>query len=324
MKKGLKIGLFCLSIFGLGAIAVAAPLNAPVAVMAEGEEAEAAACTVVVDAVEHAKITTSIQEGAVGDVCVINVKEDLFYKTQSITVNGTALIESETTYGEYSFALAEGENKIVASVILDEEAVGVFYNSVKAIENKDWSALFSVQNIMSIIAWLLNGTCLIAMVRYFIKDKRLAAKVEKGAKEAIEKVVPEETKQAVLSATQELIAPLFAQMQADNLEIKKGMALFAKCMALMQENSPESRVAILNELSGLNLGTENDIYARITEYIENLFKQHEETYNQTMAKLAEISANNEAIINENKGEEEKGEEEKPEEVAEDHFDGTQI
>ena len=43
-----------------------------------------------------------------------------------------------------------------------------------------------------------------------------------------------------------------------------------------------------------------------------------------MAKLAEISANNEAIINENKGEEEKGEEEKPEEVAEDHFDGTQI
>ena len=253
---------------------------------------------VIIDETKHAKVTTSILEGEVGDICVVTIKNDMFYIVDAITVNGVALVESETTYGEYSFALVEGENHLIVTMKIDEEAVGVFYDSIKAIENKDWSYLFSVQNIMAILGWLLNGTCLIAMVRYFVKDKKLAGKVEAATKEAITKIVPDQTKEAVLSTVEGTITPIFAQLTSDNAELKKALNTFAQCMALAQENTPESRIAIVNALSGLNLGEEADLYARVMEYIDKMWKEHEKTLNDAMEALKAISEKSAEIIEE--------------------------
>lgn len=324
MKKGLRLSLFCLSIFGLGAVGVAVANPAPVAVLAEGDEPAPVANTVVVDAVDHAKITTSIQEGAVGDICVVNVKSDLFYIVNSITVNGTALIESEITYGEYSFALVEGENRIAVSMKIDEDAVGVFYDSMKAIENKDWAYLFSVKNILAILGSLLSGGCLIAMIRYVIKDKKIADRVEKGAKEAVEKLVPAQTKEAVLKAVEGVVTPIFAQLQADNAQMRNAMGVFARCLALSQENTPEARMAIINELSQLKLGDDSNVYASIMAYIDKVFKEHEETFNQAIASLQEISEKNEEILNEDNDADADIPVEEAEKVPVEEDDGTQI
>ena len=64
---------------------------------------------------------------------------------------------------------------------------------------------------------------------------------------------------------------MFTEMKADSVEMKKAMSIFAKCLALSQENTPESRVAILNELSELRISDAKTL-EEVKSYIEERIK----------------------------------------------------
>ena len=92
------------------------------------------------------------------------------------------------------------------------------------------------------------------MVRYFIKDKRIANNVEKSVKETVNKVLPDMTKQVVTENIKEVIAPMFSEISAYAQEMMRVIGIFIKCFALMQEDTPDARRAILTELANLNIG----------------------------------------------------------------------
>lgn len=324
MKKFWKFGLAGLGMFvmcGLGIGLTQIAKEQPVMVLAEEapEEESVEVATVVIEKTSHGEISTSITEGEVGQVCVITAKADIFYKVESISVNGTVLIESETTRGEYSFTLGAGENKIASSFIIDAELCGEFSKIAEEISNKDWKNLFSVENICTIVKWVLDGGVLIALVRYYIKDKKLEAKLEAKVKSTIENIIPETTKQTVIAAIETSIKPIFADLVANDVETKKAMTVFAKCMALSQENTPESRRAILDELSALNISDANTIES-IKKYIEDLVTKHNKMYEETLAKIEQIGEHNKTIV------ESPVENEKESQVnkEENTYDGTSI
>lgn len=307
MRKNLKLTLCGLGLFAIAGLGVGfglkqqATFNQPTVVFAEGEEEEQIVeeteeptplpCSVVVDPVKHGSISLSIVEGNVGDICVITAKHDLLYKVDKVLANGATLVESETTSGEFSFALVEGENKISATFVVDEELCGALTNIISEAANKDWTRLFSVENVITLVKWVLDGGILIAMIRYYIKDKRLEKKLENKVQDTVVKIIPETTEKTVLTTVEKVITPMFEETKSDYIEIMKGLSSLAKCMALAQENTPESKNAILDVLSGLKIG-DLDTINEVKKYIEDALERHNKAYEATLKALKEIGDKN--------------------------------
>ena len=255
-------------------------------------------CKVVIEKSEHGSVEVDITEGKVGDIVTITAKHDMLYKIKGVYVNGTALIEDENTSGLFVFSLVEGENKITAEFVVDEELCGTLTDIISEATNKDWTNLFSMENVITLVKWLLDGGVLIAMVRYFVKDKRLADKLEEKVKETCEKIVPDNTKNAVIENTKTIIEPMFNQVVQDGALARQLMGIMVKCMVLMQQNTPEAKIAILDEFEKLKGIADLDSIANIKKYIEEAVSQHSKAYEETLARIKNISEHHQENINE--------------------------
>lgn len=327
MKKRIKMLLSALGVSCLGGVALLTTQltdPTPIVVHAEGESEETLS-TVIVEKATHGTIKASITSGNVGDICVVNAQADLLYKIEFVKMNGIALAESETTRGEYSFPLVAGENVITVSFIVDEELCGEFSDIVGEAADKDWTRLFSVENVVTIVKWILDGGILIALIRYYVKDKKLEKKLENKVQSTINEIIPETTKNTVVATVESVITPIFTQLEADNVEIRKALSIFSKCMALSQENTPESRKAIIDELSELKI-SDCKTLDEVKKYIDNVIAEHEKAYREALDAIAKISENNKAIIGTTENVEVKEEEETKEakETEENTYDGTSI
>lgn len=274
-------------------------------------------CKVVLEMPTHGKLSVDKKEGHVGDLITVSADADLFYLIKSVSVNGTDLVEDEEVRGKFVFALVEGENKLSAKFVIDEELLGKASTMIEQASNKDWANLFSLKNVIAIVSWLLSGGLLITMVRYYIKDKKLEKKVESKIQKTVAEVVPEATKNIILKALEELLAPYFAKIEANTIDIQEVCVVLCRCFALMQDNTPEARIAITKELSSLKLGDKASI-AMIEEKIKEFIKSEAEKTANILAQLSNITNENKEIVEEHEEEPEQVEEE----VIED--DGTQI
>ena len=290
--------------------------------MTFAEYEEVFECSVVLGKYEHGKISADILEGHVGDIVEITAKHDFLYLVDFVAVNGVNLVEDEDISGLYRFALVEGENIITAKFVVDSELLGELSIIYDQAMNKDWTNLFSLENVIRVISFILSSGLLIAMVRYFIKDKRIANNVEKSVKSTCNKVVPETTRKAVAESVAEVVAPMFAETTANQQEIVRVVGVLIKCIALMIENTPDSKRAILGELANLNIG-DMKVIEDAKKTIEEFFASKMSDMQATMSKLDEVIEKNQEIANKTA---EVAEAPKAEEAKEDApvEDGTQI
>ena len=341
MKKSLGVilcglGLFALAGFGIGLKAMQSNHGPIVAYAEEGEEEEPIdtgeeggeeepsepeepevvelPCKVVISPVQHGSVYVDIKEGNVGDICIITAKHDLLYKVSSVLANGVTLIEDEAISGQFCFALVEGENVITASFVVDEELCGIMSDIIQEAGDKDWSRLFTVENAITIVKWLLDGGILIALIRYYVKDKRLEKKLEEKVQQTINGIIPDTTKNTVLTTVEQVITPMFTEVKSDYVELMRAMTVFAKCMALAQENTPDSRRAILDELSGLKIG-DLDTLGEVRKSIEEMVARHTKAYEETLAAIKELGLKQDGYVGETKPVETEPKEEVTDEVV---------
>ena len=281
-------------LFGFCTFGAVAGASEPIMVSAE-DEPEVFECSVVIENTEHGSISVDKEEGHVGETVTITAKHDLFYLVEFVKVNDTALVESETTSGEYKFVLVEGENKITSSFAVDKELLGEMSIIYEQAMNKDWTNLFSVENVIRIVTFILNGGLLIAIVRYFVKDKFLEKKLENKVVETMNNLVPQTTRDTVVTTIQEVIAPMFNKLQADNVEVVKALGVYAKCTALAQENTPESRKAILDEIASLRIADLTTVES-VRNYIEQQVAHTLKEYEDVLSRLTDIAAKSEKIL----------------------------
>lgn len=303
-----KIGLFFGLLLGFCSIGgacigagVAHGSEQVIVAHAEGEEApveETFECQVVLSTFEHGEISVDKEEGHVGEIVTVTAKHDIFYLIDFVAVNGTNLVESEETSGLFSFALVEGENKITAKFTIDKELLGEMSTIVEQATNKDWTNLFSVENVVRIVSFLLNGGLLIAIIRYFVKDKRLEKKLENKVEDTLQKVLPDTTKDIIIANTKEVLEPIFVETTSYQQEIIRVLSVFIKCFALMQENTPEARSAVLAELSNLKIG-DTKVINDAKEFLEKYFAGKMEELNSVLSNLDGIIEKNKEIIEKN-------------------------
>ena len=254
-------------------------------------------CIVEIAGTKHGKVTVDKLEGHVGEIVTVTAKHDLFYIISSVTVNGTSLVESEETAGEFSFALVEGKNTIVAKFVIDKELLGDLSAIVDQVANKDWENLFSVDNVVRIVMFLVSGGLLFAMIRYYIKDKKLEEKVESAVKEVLKGKIPAITESIVKDAVEKIILPYFIKTQVSIEEQENAIIVFSRCMALAQENTPEAKIAITKELSSLKLSDKATI-AAIQDNIEKFVAEQNQKMTDLLAKMDQMEENNQKIVSE--------------------------
>lgn len=282
----------------------------------EVEEEEIFECKVILNVLPHGKVKADKTKGHVGDVVSVTANPDLFYLVEFAEVNGSRLIEDSETRGLYKFSLVEGDNRITIKFAVDQELLGKLSNIYEEASNKDWTNLFTLENLFVLIKWVLDGGVLFAIARYFVKDKRLEDKIEKKIVEIGNEVLPEATKNAVLKNTKTLVEPMFKQSVQDAALARQLMAIMVKCMVLMQQDTPEAKIAILEEFEKLNGIVDLDSIAAIKQYIDDQVSAHNKAYEDTLARLAAIGEHHQENLEEEKPEEPESEPE-PE-------NGTQI
>lgn len=282
----------------------------------ELEPEEEFECKVILETAKHGKLEADKLEGHIGDIVTINASPDMFYLVKSLAVNGTALVEDEETSGKFTFALVEGDNTVTVTFAIDQELFGEMSAMVDQAMNGDWTSLFSLRNLILIVTFILNGGILLTIIRYYIKDKRLEKKLENRVEKTVEAVLPQATRDIIINALKELIAPYFAKIESDEAETQETMVVLCRCFALMQEDTPEAKIAITKELASLKSSDKTSI-SLVEEKINKFIKDQTEKTSQIFKKLNEMKAQNEQIV-------EESEKSTEEETTEDFDNGTQI
>lgn len=152
--------------------------------------------------------------------------------------------------------------------------------SEKVDEVKKWVAeVFSADKVAMYLSWVAYIGTIIGLVANIKKLKNSNQLTLKNVRDDIEKVIGEEVKKDI-----DAILPKVLKTQETTNEI---LSIFSKILALSQENTPESRVAILDLISKLGT-TGQEVVDNAKEVIaeeQRLIEEHKDEINK---KLDEI------------------------------------
>ena len=209
----------------------------------------------------------------------------LFVGGKSLVLNAeeTTSEVSETTSEEVSSVEEVTSSEVISSneVSVTSETNVIEENKEK-IEDKlnEWFSPQVVALIMSLLGYIGTILGLANSLKKLKKEKNLTAQdVKEQVCAELEKVV---SKQVV-----EKVAVYFDSAEKMQKEIKDVLETFAKILALSQENTPESRVAILELIQRLGNNT-NGMIETIKETINTQEKEKEEKKQANDEKLNKI------------------------------------
>ena len=195
-------------------------------------------------------------------------------------VGGKSLVlNAEETTSEVSETTSE---VISSNEVSETSETNVIEENKEKIEDKlsEWFSPQVVALIMSLLGYIGTILGLASSLKKLKKEKNLTAQdVKEQVCAELEKVV---SKQVV-----EKVAVYFDSAEKMQKEIKDVLETFAKILALSQENTPESRVAILELIQRLGNNT-NGMIETIKETINTQEKEKEEKKQANDEKLNKI------------------------------------
>lgn len=237
-------------------------------------------------------ITTDVLEGHVGDLVTINVEPDILYVLQTLKVNG-AILEPLEDGETYQFALIEGDNIIEATFVISDEKLQELADLLESVKEGNWKDIFTFENVFVFINWFITAFCTIGFFKTLIKTKKFKTLTMQEILNSVDETINKKVAEGVTNILKDFFGPLFDSFTQKIDNVSTSSKVLTKCFILMQEGTPESRIAILNELDkikededGLTLKIKNLISDEITkneqkatqtkEAIENLKKVNEE------------------------------------------------
>lgn len=216
----------------------------------KGEESAEYVCKVVLQPCQYGDMLADKEGGNVGDVVTLIAKPYSLFGVESVTVNGVALTPNED--GNYNFTLVEGENVVVATFKVNQEEISYVLGLIEKAKEGDWEDIFSLKNLFTIISWIISLFTAGGLCITLLKKQKIKAKTAEEISAAVEEVTKGETSKAVNAFMEKILGPSFDMFSEKLKEINEMCASMARCMVLAQENTPEARLAIIQELSKNN------------------------------------------------------------------------
>lgn len=244
----------------------------------------------------YGDVLTDIEGGEIGQVVTVYVSPNILCTLTNISANGTQLVKNED--GNYTFVLVEGDNTIEAEFIVDKEQFEFIAEQIGSIKNGDWGAIFSVENLLNFISW---GISLFLSSGFFItliKNKKLKTKTTEEVANAMSFAAETSIVDTINRILEKVLGDTFTKYLEKTDSIDETMKVLTRCFVLSQENTPEARLAIIQELTNLKANTQ----AELTEQVKNMIHNEIQKNNEELeAKKNAIKALKEANNNINTG-----------------------
>lgn len=283
-----KISLIFALLFG------AVALNLGNHQIANAGDVQSYTSQVVVDNIEHGEIITDITEGNVGDKVTLQVSPYILYKIDSVAVNGINLTPNEE--GFYEFLLVEGENKITATFSVNKEELQVIAGVLSDAKDGNWENIFNMENLLIVINWAVTLFCSSGFFLTLIKNRKIKAETVNEVKAAVLAVVNSNFGQMTKDFLEQTILPITEKYNVSIEYLDKTMKAMARCFMLAQENTPEARLSIVEELTRLN-NNEKDLREEVKAIIDEEIAKNQANQDKLNQDIEALKAANEAITN---------------------------
>ena len=244
-------------------------------------------CKIVDEVKGYGNVIWDIEGGNVGDIVTLTIKPYVFCKLDFIKVNDVDLVPDED--GNYKFALVDGDNVVSAYFNLDPEQMGAMKEYVAQAEEEGIGSLFTMKNLWTLICTVVSFFAGAGWLWQAIRT----AKQNKAFTKLNDDVMSSINANLSLYASN-VMGPL---VNALNLKIENVTAIagsLAKCMIIAQENTPQARMAIIEELQKVQtLSTE--LGEQIKQLIQAEIDKKAQELQEQKDTIAELEAKNEAI-----------------------------
>lgn len=201
---------------------------------------------IVVQETKGGEVYTELLQYLPGEKVIIYPNPNLLYDLQSIYVNGIEVLPLED--GSYEITVVEGENLITSSFVVCDEKVKEVADLLEQIQNKDWKNLFTVNNLLTLISWIITTFCSSGFFITLIKMKKYKNLTLLEVMENVNKTLKVDVSKTVKEILIDVLDPILEKIANNMTEISNNVQTLKKVTILSQENTPESRLAILNEL----------------------------------------------------------------------------
>lgn len=260
----------------------------------KGEESDEYACKVVLQPCQYGDMLADKEGGNVGDVVTLIAKPYSLFGVESVTVNGVALTQNED--GNYNFTLVEGENVVVATFKVNQEEISYILGLIEKAKDGNWEDIFSLKNLFTIISWVISLFTAGGLCVTLLKKQKIKAKTAEEISAAVEEVTKGETSKAVNAFMEKILGPSFDMFGEKLKEINEMCASMAKCMVLAQENTPEARLAIIQELSKTNEKAQ-DLAEEVKKIVHDEMSATEKEKQEKIDTLKDLEEKNNALGN---------------------------
>lgn len=249
-------------------------------------------CKVIVTAAQYGDIIVDKESGNVGDIVTVYAKPYSLFKLKSITVNGTALVANAD--GIYTFAMIEGENKVSAEFEISQSEVSYILGLIEDAKNGNFEDIFSLKNLLMLISWAISlfmgsGFCIT-----LLKSKKIKAQTAQEISEAVDAATKSEVAKGISAFLSEQFGPSFDALSTSINDISETCQSMARCMVLGQENTPEARLAIIQELSSKSKKAES-LADEVKKIVHAEMADAEKAKQDKLDLIEELEAKNQAI-----------------------------
>ena len=239
----------------------------------QGQEVVTYPCKVVTSLSKGGDVLFDIEEGNVGDVVTAYVKADFLFNVSAIQINGTSVeLNSD---GKYQFTLIEGDNIFSVEFKVNNEKLTEIANLINGVKEDGFQSLFTINNLLNVISWVISTILGSGFFITLIKSKKLKAKTIDEVVEIVKDILGVEVAKVFKDYLDNLIEPVLGTVTSKIDNINVCILTFCRCYALAQDNTPENRLAIINELTKLNNNDEK-LTAQIREIVKQEQKAQEE------------------------------------------------
>lgn len=256
-----------------------------------------------VNNLSYGDIITDIESGNVGDIVTVKVTPNFLCKVVSVSANGTQLVKNEAGY--YTFALVEGQNIISAEFAVDNEELTYLVEQFANAKAGNWEAIFSVENLLTFISWAISLVLSSGFFITLIKNRKVKVKTQ----DEISATVKAANAESIINTVNEVLEKVLSKTLGKYLEktdsLDESVKVLVKCFCLSQENTPEARLAIMEELTKLNQ-TQKDLTAQIKQIINEEIAKNKEIANSKHKTLEDLKAANEKITKVSSGDDSYG------------------
>lgn len=258
-------------------------------------------CNVVINVsnINYGDVLADLEGGEVGQVVTLRVAPNVLCKVVNVTANGVQLVKNET--GNYTFALVEGNNTVSVEFAVDNEQLTYLADQIGNIKNGNWEDIFSVNNLLNFISWAITLLLSSGFFVTLIKNKKIKSKTADEIAEAVKLANETSIVETVNKVLEKVLGDSYYTYLEKTDSIDETMKVLTRCFVLSQENTPEARLAIIQELTNLKTN-QNELTEKVKALINaEIQKNNAENAEKLKAIQALKEANNKINTNNSGG-----------------------